>query len=111
MDLQEIRDIVVIAAVSALTVWCAVLVLIYAFIGYKTWRGVRRLNRLSEQQLRDRLQTLNTRLDEWAEEGVFTASGLAGLAVGGVRWVREKRRPKKQRRFAVLRDLRLPGMR
>jgi hypothetical protein len=111
MDLQELRDIVVIAAVSALSVWGAALVLIYAFISYKTWRGIRRLNRLSEQQLRDRLQAFNTRWDEWEEEGVFTPSGLAGLAFGGVRWLREKRRPKKKRRFAFLRDLGIPGSR
>lgn len=111
MDLQDVRDVVIIAAVAALTVWCFVLVLIYAFVSYMAWKGVRGLNRLSERQLRDRLATLNARLGEWSEDGVFTGSGLLGLAFGGVRWVREKRRPKKKRRFAALRDLRLPGSR
>lgn len=110
MDLHEIRDVVIIAAIGALTVWCFVLVLIYAFVGYMAWKGVRGLNRLSERQLRDRVETLNTRLGEWSEDGVFTASGLLGLAIGGARWVREKRRPKKKRRFAAVRDLRLPGI-
>ncbi|MCZ6545190.1 MAG: hypothetical protein O6913_05755, partial [Chloroflexi bacterium] len=77
-----------------------VFLLIYAFAGYKIWRLVRLLNRLSEDQLRARIDGFNVRFAELVEEGVFTESGLLGVAVGGYRRVQERRKPKR-RRFRI----------
>lgn len=104
MDLQDIRDVIVVAAVVGLSLVAFVLLLVYTFVGYKTWRGIRRLNRLHEDQLRLRLDSFNDRVGDLLEDGAFTGSGLVALAIGGVRAVRERRKPKKRR-------FRIPGIR
>ena len=104
MDLNDLRDILISAGLIALSATAFVLLLIYSFIGYKTWRGVRALNRLSDAQLRVRLDSFNERTRELIDDGALTGSGLTALVVGGVRAVQERRKPKKKR-------FRLPGLR
>lgn len=100
MEIQDIRDAVVIGGLLALALTLFVFLLIYAFAGYKIWRLVRLLNRLSKDQLRARIDGFNVRFAELVEEGVFTESGLLGVAVGGYRRVQERRKPKR-RRFRI----------
>ena len=104
MEIQDIRDAVVIGGLLTLAIMLFVFLLIYAFAGYKIWRLVRLLNRLSEDQLRARIDGFNVRVAELVEEGVFTGSGLLGVAVGGYRRVQERRKPKRRR-------FRIPGLR
>ena len=66
MEIQDIRDAVVIGGLLTLALMLFVFVLIYAFAGYKIWRFVRLLNRLSEDQLRARIDGFNVR-------GIFPA--------------------------------------
>ena len=100
MQIQDIRDAVVIGGLLALAIMLFAFLLIYAFAGYKIWRFVRFLNRLSEDQLRARIDSFNVRFAELVEEEVFTSSGLLGVAVGGYRRVQERRKPKR-RRFRI----------
>ena len=104
MDLHDLRDIIISAALITLSVGAFVLLVIYSFVSYKTWRGVRALNRLSEEQLRAHLDSFNARTRELIDEGALTGSGLSALVVGGVRAVQERRKPKKKR-------FRIPGLR
>ena len=104
MDLSDLRDILISAGLIALSATAFVLLLIYSLIGYKTWRGVRALNRLSDEQLRARLDSFNERTRELIDDGALTGSGLTALVVGGVRSIQERRKPKKKR-------FRVPGLR
>jgi|GEM_PF-5956946 hypothetical protein len=101
MELHDLRDILVSAGLIALSAAAFVLLLIYSFVGYKTWRGVRALNRLSEEQLRTRLDSFNERTRELIDDGALTGSGLTALVVGGVRAIQERRKPKRKKRFRV----------
>ncbi len=101
MDLQDVRDWIVVVAVIALSLAAFVALLIYAFVGYKTLRAVRALNRLNDEQLRERLIGFNEHFRGWIEADVFTISGLTAAGMAGVRQVRERRKPKR-RRFAAV---------
>mgnify|MGYP004128933101 CR=1 FL=1 len=101
MDLQDIRDWIVVVAVIVLSLALFVVLLICAFVGYKTWRGVRALNRLNDEQLRERLIGFNERFREWIEADVFTLSGLTAAGIGGLRRVQARRKPKRRRLRAL----------
>lgn len=101
MEFQDVRDGIVIVSLIALSLMMFVALLIYAFVGYKTWRGVRALNRLTDEQLRERLLGFNERFREWIDADVFTISGLTAAGIGGLRRVRERRKPKRRRFGAV----------
>ena len=101
MDLQDLRDWIVVVAVIGLSLAVFVTLLIYTFVGYKTLRTVRALNRLNDEQLRQRLIGFNERAHEWIDGDVFTISGLTAAGIGGVRRLQERRKPKR-RRFAAM---------
>ena len=56
---------------------------------------------LTDEQLRERLLGFNERFREWIDADVFTISGLTAAGIGGVRRVRERRKPKRRRFGAV----------
>lgn len=101
MDLQDLRDWIVVVAVIGLSLAVFVTLLICAFVGYKTLRAVRALNRLNDEQLRQRLIGFNERFREWIDGDVFTISGLTAVGIGGVRRVQARRKPKRRRFGAV----------
>ena len=101
MELQDLRDWIVIVGLGALSLAVFVVLLIYLFVGYKTWRALRALNRLSDEQVRERLIGFNERFRGWIDEDVFTLSGLSAAGLAGVRLIRERRKPKRRRFGAV----------
>ena len=103
MDLQNLRDWIVAVSLSGLSLAIFFTLLSYTFVGYKTLRAVRKLNRLNDEQLRRRVTGFNERMGEWINDDVFTISGLTTAGREGVRRVQERRKPKRGR-FAPLGD-------
>jgi hypothetical protein len=99
---DDIRDVVIIAALIGLSLMLALFTLVLAFAGYKMVRILRRVRRLSDARLMTLIDSAHERLSDWNERETRAGSGIAAAAGFGVRWIRRRRRRKKKRRFAVL---------
>jgi hypothetical protein len=100
---DDIRDIVIIAALIGFSLLLAVFTLALAFAGYKTVRVVRRVRRLGDEGAANAIGLAHEKLSEWNARDSGPDGGLFGAGVAGLRWVRRRRRRrKKKRRFAVL---------
>jgi hypothetical protein len=99
---DDIRDIVVIAALIGSSLLLAALTLVLAYAGYKTLRIVRRIQRLNDEQAVTFIARAQEKLGGWNDREAGAGGGIAAAGLSALRWARRRRRRKKKRRFAML---------
>lgn len=95
--IEEVRDIVIIAALIALAAVVVVFALIIGYAGYRTLRVVRRMRRFHDQAVQDGLERAHDQMVQWREDRVWEPRGMARMPFGLLRFVRARRKPKKKR--------------
>ena len=103
--MDDIRDVIIIAALIALSLFAFLGVLIVGFAGYKTLKVVRAANRLLDERVAAGFDQGRARLDGFRESRELDPSGLQSLIIDAIRMVRARR--KKKSRLQRLRE-RLP---
>ena len=101
--MDEIRDIVVIVALIALSLVALAFILLTALGGYLLLRIVRALRRLHDQRIVPAVDQLNARLDEHSGEGA--SAPMRALLAAGMRRLVAGRRRKRRRVLAFLRHV------
>ncbi len=100
--MNDIRDIVVIAALIGSSLLLAAFTLVLAYAGYKTLRIVRRIERLNNEQVATLIEQAHEKLGGWNDREGGANGGIASAGLSALRWARRRRRRKKKRRFAML---------
>ena len=101
--MEDIRDWVLVVALIALGVAVFVSLLVLAFAGWKTLRGLRRLRRLHDDHVPDLLAANSDRVQA-LNEHLSSRGGLLELALSAARLLRARRKRKKMSRLQRARE-------
>lgn len=102
-NVEDIRDIVVIAAFIGLTIVGLVATIVGGAIGWRLWRTLRRVRRLHDQRLVPALDRIQQAQERWNARADGKRRSLLAIGLAATRTL--QRRRAKRGRLARLRSL------